>query len=90
MEAHTRLVELGAEEVDEYVDSVRRRLECAGPSEPVPCAASRTMPPAAPWARSRGHNAVTALVHAAAQSCDHTAGPEVPGLLAPTSGPPTF
>ena len=30
---------------------------------------------------TRGHNAVTTLVHAAAQSCDCTAEMEVPGLI---------
>ena len=70
--AHTRLVELGAAEADhtwlwwvsphhgpeEYVDSVRLRLGCAGPSEPVPCAPCQTgsqdsgaAHSAAPWAR---------------------------------------
>ena len=29
----------------------------------------------------RGHNTVTALIHAAAQSRDHTAAMEVPGLV---------
>ena len=30
---------------------------------------------------TRGHNAATTLIHAAAQTCDHTAGMEVPGLI---------
>ena len=30
---------------------------------------------------TRGHDAVTALIHAAAQSCDHTAEMEVSGLI---------
>ena len=30
---------------------------------------------------TRGHNAVSSLVHAAAQQCDHTSEMEVPGLI---------
>ena len=69
-------------EPEGYVDSVRLWLGCAGPTEPV-----------AFWTRAllatccavgdatRGHNAVTAPIHAAAQSCDHTFEMEVPGLI---------
>ena len=58
--------------------------------QPVPCAAcqSRSLDRGAAHATccalgeaTRGHNAVTALVHAAAQSCDCTAEAEVPGLI---------
>ena len=39
-------------------------------------------PPAVPWGdATRGHNAVTTLIHAAAQSCDLTAEIEAPGLI---------
>ena len=45
-------------------------------------------PPAtqASWIRARrtpprGHNAVSSLIHAAAQQCDHTSEMEVPGLI---------
>ena len=89
--AHTRLVELGAAEVDFtwlwrhnlHHGPVRLRLGCAGPSELVPCAACQTgsLDSGAAHATcfalgeaTRGHNAVTVLVHAAAQSRDHTAG----------------
>ena len=70
--------------------AVRLRLDCAGPCEPVPCAACQTgsLDTGAAHATccalgeaTRGHNAVTALVHAAAQSCDCTAETEVPGLI---------
>ena len=66
-------------EPEEYVDSVRLRLGCAGPCEPVPCAACQTgsLDTGAAHATccavgeaTRGHNAVTTLMHAAAQSCD--------------------
>ena len=30
---------------------------------------------------TRGHNAVSSLIHAAAQQCDHTSEMEVPGLI---------
>ena len=77
-------------ELKEYVDSVRLRMACAGPCEPVPCAAcqSGSLDTGAAHATccslgeaTRGHNAVTALVHDAAQSCDCTAETEVPGLI---------
>ena len=104
-EARARLVELSVAEVDhwrlnphhggvmepkEYVDWVRLRLGCAGPGEPVPCAAcqSGSLDTGAAHATycalgeaTRGHNAVTALVHAAAQSWDCTAETEAPGLI---------
>ena len=76
-------------EPEECVDSVRLRLGCAGPCEPVPCAACQngSLDTGAAHATccavgeaTRGHNAVTTLVHAAAQSCDCTAEMEVPGL----------
>ena len=72
---------------EEYADSVRLRLGCAGPSEPVACAACQAGPLDLGAVRAaccalgeatRGHNAVTTLTHAAAQSCD--AEMEVPGL----------
>ena len=72
------------------VDSVRLRLGCAGHCEPVPCAACQngSLDTGAAHATccalgeaTRGHNAVTALVHAAAQFCDCTAEMEVPGLI---------
>ena len=106
--AHTRLVELGAAEVDHTLlwrglspprtrtgnrGSLNRfalRLGCAGTSELVPCAACQT----GSWdsgaahatccalgEATRAHDAVTTLVRAAAQSCDHTADTEVPGLI---------
>ena len=62
-------------EADEYVDSVRFRLGCAGPVEPVTCAACNS------GKATRGHNAVSSLIHAAAQQCDHTSEMEVPGLI---------
>ena len=77
-------------EADEYVDSVRFRLGCAGPAEPVTCAAcnSGILDTGAAHASccalgeaTRGHNAVTSLLHAAAQQCDHTSEMEVPGLI---------
>ena len=76
-------------EPEECVDSVRLRLGCAGPCEPVPCAACQNgsfdtgaahATCCAVGEATRGHNAVTTLVHAAAQSCDCTAEMEVPGL----------
>ena len=66
-------------EPEEYVDSVRLRLGCAGPCEPAPCAACQngSLDTGAAHATcgavgeaTRGHNAVTTLVHATAQSCD--------------------
>ena len=77
-------------EADEYIDSVRFRLGCAGPVEPVTCAAcnSGILDTGAAHASccalgeaTRGHNAVSSLLHAAAQQCDHTAEMEVPGLI---------
>ena len=75
---------------DEYIDSVRFRLGCAGPAEPVTCAAcnSGVLDTGAAHASccalgeaTRGHNAVSSLIHAAAQQCDHTSEMEVPGLI---------
>ena len=75
---------------DEYIDSVRFRLGCAGPTEPVTCAAcnSGVLDTGAAHASccalgeaTRGHNAVSSLIHAAAQQCDHTSEMEVPGLI---------
>ena len=73
-------------EPEEYVDSVHLCLGCAGPCEPVPCAANwqtgsldtgAAQPTCCAMGEStRGHNAVTA----AAQFCDCTADMEVPGL----------
>ena len=77
-------------EADEYVDSVRFRLGCAGPAEPITCAAcnSGILDTGAAHASccalgeaTRGHNAVSSLIHAAAQQCDHTSEMEVPGLI---------
>ena len=77
-------------EADEYVVSVRFRLGCAGPAEPITCAAcnSGILDTGAAHAScyalgeaTRGHNAVTSLLHAAAQQCDHTSEMEVPGLI---------
>ena len=77
-------------EADEYVDSVRFRLGCAGPMEPVTCAAcnSGVLDTGAAHASccalgeaTRGHNAVSSLIHAAAQQCDHTSEMEVPGFI---------
>ena len=68
-------------DADEYVDSVRFRLGCAGPAEPITCAAcnSGILDTGAAHASccalgeaTRGHNAVSSLIHAAAQQCDHT------------------
>ena len=77
-------------EADEYVDSVRFRLGCAGPAEPITCAAcnSGILDTGAAHASccalgeaTRGHNAVSSLIHAAAQQCDHTSEMEVSGLI---------
>ena len=77
-------------EADEYVDSVRFRLGCAGPAEPTTCAAcnSGIMDTGAAHASrcalgeaTRFHNAVSSLIHAAAQQCDHTSEMEVPVLI---------
>ena len=77
-------------DADEYIDSVRFRLGCAGPTEPVTCAAfnSGSLDTGAAHASccalgeaTRGHNAVSSLIHAAAQQCDHTSEMEVPGLI---------
>ena len=77
-------------DADEYVDSVRFRLGCAGPAEPITCAAcnSGILDTGAAHASccalgeaTRGHNAVSSLIHAAAQQCDHTSEMEVPGLI---------
>ena len=77
-------------DADEYVDSVRFRLGCAGPAEPITCAAcnSGILDTGAAHASccalgeaTRGHNAVSSLIHAAAQQCDHTFEMEVPGLI---------
>ena len=77
-------------DADEYVHSVRFRLGCAGPAEPVSCAAcnSGTLDTGAAHASccalgeaTRGHNAVSSLIHAAALQCDHTSEMEVPGLI---------
>ena len=77
-------------EADEYIDSVRFRLGCAGPVEPITCAAcnSGILDTGAAHASccalgeaTRRHNAVSSLLHAAAQQCDHTAEMEVPGLI---------
>ena len=84
-------------EPQECVGSVRLRLGCAGPCEPVPCAACQngSLDTVAAHATccavgeaARGHNAVTTLVHAAAQSCDCTAGMEVAGLIPGTDRRP--
>ena len=88
--AHTRLAELGAAEVDHTC--LWRLNPHHGPvldSEPVLCAACQAgsldtgaarAPCCALGEATRGHNAVTALIHAAAQFCDHTAETEVTGL----------
>ena len=77
-------------EAVEYVDSVRFRLGCASPAEPITCAAcnSGILDTGAAHASccalgeaTRGHNAVSSLIHAAAQQCDHTSEMEVPGLI---------
>ena len=72
-------------ESEEYVDSVRLRLGCAGPRKLVqnisPDAGAAHATCCAVGEATRGHNAVTALVHAAAQSRDCTAEMEVPGLI---------
>ena len=76
--------------MEEYVDSVRLRLGCARPCEPVPCAACQNgslhtgaahVTCCAVGEAMRGYDAVTTLVHAAAQSCDCTAEMEVPGVI---------
>ena len=80
-------------EPEENVDSVRLRLGCAGPTEPVACAACQCSLLDSGEAHAtccglgeatRGHNADTTSIHAAAQSCDHAAAVASP--LAPTSG----
>ena len=77
-------------EPEEYVDSVRLRLGCAGPCELVPCAACQngSLDTGAAHATcctvgeaTRGHDAV----NAAAQSCDCTAETEVPALIPGTT-----
>ena len=87
-------------EPQEYVDSVRLRLGCAGPCEPVACAACQngSLDMGASHATccavgeaTRGHNAVATLVHAAAQSCDCTAEMDfLFSSLALTCGPRMF
>ena len=61
-----------------------------GPAEPITCAArnSGILDTGAAHASccalseaTRGHNAVSSLIHAAAQQCDHTSEMEVPGLI---------
>ena len=75
-------------EPEEYVDSVRMRLGCAVSTEPVASAAASL----ASWARAlltplavplaRLHVSTTrSHPHAVAQSCGHTAGMEVLGLI---------
>ena len=75
-------------EPEEHVAWVR--LGRAVPIEPVACAACRAGLLDSGAARAtccalgkatRGHNSVTALLRATAQSCDHTAEMEVPGLI---------
>ena len=75
---------------EEHVDSVRLRLGCAVPCEPVPCAACQNGPLdtgaahatcCAVGEATRGHDAVTTLVHAAAQARDSTTEMEVLGLI---------
>ena len=77
-------------EPEEYADSVRLRLGCPWLREPIPCAAcqTRSLDTGAAHATccalgeaTACHNAATALVHTTAQSCDHTAETEVPGLI---------
>ena len=60
------------------------------PADLDPWTLAPPTPPVAPWGEAtRGHNAVTALVHATAQSCDCTAETEVPGLIPGTDLRPT-
>ena len=77
-------------DADEYVHSVRFRLGCAGPAETVTCAACNSGILDAGAAHTsccalgeatRGHNAVSSLIHAAALQCDHTSEMEVLGLI---------
>ena len=65
-------------------------LGCAGLAEPITCAAcnSGILDTGAVHASccalgeaTRGHNAVSSLLHAAAQQCDHSSEMEVPGLI---------
>ena len=97
--ARMRLAELGDSSVDHtwlwrlnprHGSTVRFRLGCAGPAEPITCAAcnSGILDTGAAHASccalgeaTRGHNAVSSLIHAAAQQCDHTSEMEVPGLI---------
>ena len=67
---------------------IRLRLVCAGPTEPAACAAcqSSLLDSGAAHATccavgeaTRARYAVAALIHAAAQSCVHTAEMEIPG-----------
>ena len=75
------------QEPEECVDSIRLRVGCAVPLSLWPSLsaslASSTRALLTPLVveATRGLNAVTALIHAAAQSCDHTAEMEVPGLI---------
>ena len=69
-------------EPEEYVNSIRLRLGCAGPCEAACQNGSLDRRGPRGLLRSRGHNAVTTrLVPAAAQSCDCTAEMEGPGLI---------
>ena len=78
-------------ELEECADSVRLRWGCAGPLDPcMACAGCQCglLDSSAAHATccalgeaTRGHIEATALIHAAAQSCDHTAEVEVPGLI---------
>ena len=70
---------------DEYVDSMRAAPGIANPclvqpARPLDTGAAHATCCAVGEA-TRGHNVVTALVHAAAQSCDCTAEIEVPGII---------
>ena len=79
------------------VDSVRLRLGSAGPHYTctlhcLPTGSLDSGAAHATWCAlgdaTRGHNAVTSLIHAAPQSCDHTAETEVPGLIPGTDPRP--
>ena len=73
----------------EYLHAVRVRLGAAGAAEPVPCAiCGKPMDTAgchpsccAPAEATRGHYAVSKLVHTAALACDPSVETEVPGLI---------
>ena len=76
----------------EYVEAVRIRLGVAGPADPIPCArCGRVFDSSGAHAScceiaeaTRGHHAVSEVVHGVASQCDPGAEKEVAGLIAGT------